>query len=99
MIAGFGWAALSVAIFSGWFVVTRFGVTRELRIWDIAALRFGIGAILLAPAVLCRRQSLSLAAWRKGLLFSLLWGLPSSFLWRWACSALQPPRRLRSPRP
>jgi drug/metabolite transporter (DMT)-like permease len=76
MIAGFGWAALSVAIFSGWFVVTRFGVTRELRIWDIAALRFGIGAILLAPAVLCRRRSLSLAAWREGLLFSLLWGLP-----------------------
>jgi drug/metabolite transporter (DMT)-like permease len=73
---GFGWAALSVTIFSGWFVVTRFSVTRELRIWDITALRFGIGAILLAPAVLRRGQRLPLAAWLEGLLFMLLWGMP-----------------------
>jgi len=31
-LAGLAWAALTVAIFSGWFVVTRFSVTRELRI-------------------------------------------------------------------
>jgi hypothetical protein len=76
MVAGFAWSALSVAILSGWFVVTRFSVTRELRIWDITPLRFGIGAILLAPAVLCRGQRSSLAAWREGLLFTLLWGQP-----------------------
>jgi drug/metabolite transporter (DMT)-like permease len=76
MLAGFAWAALSVTIFSGWFVVTRFSVTRELRIWDITALRFGIGAILLAPAVLRRGSRLPIAAWREGLLFSLLWGAP-----------------------
>lgn len=76
MLSGFGWAALSVTIFSGWFVVTRFSVTRELGIWDITALRFGIGAILLAPAVLRRGNRLSMAAWREGLLFMLLWGVP-----------------------
>jgi drug/metabolite transporter (DMT)-like permease len=76
LLAGFACAALSVTIFSGWFVVTRFSVTRELRIWDIAALRFGIGAILLAPAVLRRGQRLPLAAWRQGLVFMLLWGMP-----------------------
>lgn len=76
MMAGFAWAAVSVSIFSGWFVVTRFSVTRELRVWDITALRFGIGAILLAPAVFRTGRRLSTAAWREGLLFSLLWGLP-----------------------
>ena len=76
ILAGFAWAILSVTIFSGWFVVTRFSVTRELRIWDITALRFGIGAVLLAPAVLRRGSRLPIAAWREGLLFSLLWGAP-----------------------
>ena len=33
--------------FSGWFVVTRLGFRHELRVWDIIALRFGEGAILL----------------------------------------------------
>lgn len=75
-LAGFVWAALTVMIFSGWFVVTRFGVTRELRIWDIAALRFGIGAILLAPAVVRRSSRLPVAAWGEGLIFAVLWGVP-----------------------
>jgi drug/metabolite transporter (DMT)-like permease len=75
-VEGFAWAALTVAIFSGWFVVTRFSVTRELRIWDITALRFGIGAVLLAPAVLRHASRIAPAAWRDGLVFSLLWGVP-----------------------
>lgn len=75
-LTGFAWAALSVAIFSGWFVVTRFSVTRELRIWDVTALRFGIGAVLLAPAILRRGSRLPAAVWRQGFVFSLLWGVP-----------------------
>lgn len=75
-MTGFAWAALTVMIFSGWFVVTRFGVTRELRIWDIAALRFGIGAVLLAPAVVRRGSRLSAAGWGEGLIFAVLWGVP-----------------------
>jgi drug/metabolite transporter (DMT)-like permease len=75
-VAGLAWAALSVLIFSGWFVVTRFSITRELRVWDVMALRFGIGAILLAPAVLRRDSRLPAAAWGEGLLFMLLWGMP-----------------------
>ncbi|MFM0395070.1 DMT family transporter [Paraburkholderia phytofirmans] len=75
-VAGFACAALTVMIFSGWFVVTRFGVTRELRIWDIAALRFGVGAMLLAPTVVRRGSRLPIDAWGKGLLFAVLWGVP-----------------------
>jgi hypothetical protein len=43
--AGFLWATLALLIFSGWFVITRFSITRELQIWDIMALRFGVGAL------------------------------------------------------
>lgn len=75
-IAGILWAALAVSIFSGWFVVTRFSVTRELRSWNITALRFGIGAVLLAPVLSRRCADLSGAAWREGLVFSILWRVP-----------------------
>ena len=59
---GLVWAADAVTIFFGWFVVTR-----ELGIWDITVLRFGIGALLLAPVLLRRRTSLSKGAWAEGL--------------------------------
>lgn len=75
-LEGLLWAALSVAIFSGWFVVTRFSVTRELQVWDVTAIRFGVGAVLLAPAVLRRGSRLPMSAWGEGLLFALLWGAP-----------------------
>lgn len=79
-LAGFGWAALTVGIFSGWFVVTRFSMTHELRIWDIMALRFGIGAVLLLPFLIGRGNALPPKAWLEGLLFALLWGAPFVFL-------------------
>jgi drug/metabolite transporter (DMT)-like permease len=74
--AGFLWATLSVLIFSGWFVITRFSLTRELEIWDIVALRFGGGALVFAPMILRRGARLPAAACREGLLFCFLWGLP-----------------------
>jgi len=73
---GLIWAALTVAIFSGWFVVTRFSVTRELRLWDVTALRYGIGAIVLAPSLLLRGRRLPAVRWREGLLYAFLWGVP-----------------------
>lgn len=76
MLRGFCWAGLSVTIFAGWFVVTRFSVTRELRLWDVTALRFGIGAIILFPVLLKGERRLSAREWREGLLYACLWGLP-----------------------
>lgn len=74
--SGLAWAGLSVLIFSGWFVVTRFSVTRELSVWDVAMLRFGIGAILLSPVLLSSGDRLPKGAWGEGLLFMMLWGAP-----------------------
>lgn len=74
LLFGFASAGASVAVFSGWFVVTRFAVTRELTIWDVTALRFGIGALVLLPVLL--KSRLPPRAWGQGLIFALLWGAP-----------------------
>jgi|BarGraIncu00222A_1022003.scaffolds.fasta_scaffold14385_5 hypothetical protein len=63
VIYGSGWAALSLAILSGWFVVTRLGFRHELGVWDIIALRFGEGAILLTPSLVVGKFRLPLRAW------------------------------------
>lgn len=73
-LAGYLWAALTVAILGGWFVVTRLGMTRELRLWDLLALRFGVGTLLFVPVLL--RARFPAAIWREGLLYALLWGVP-----------------------
>ena len=48
--AAFGLAA--VAIWAGWIVVARLGLTTSLTPWDIAALRFGVAGVLLLPYLL-----------------------------------------------
>lgn len=75
-LEGLLWAIVTVAIFAGWFPVTRLAVTSDLRIWDITALRFGVGALLLCPAILRPGAWLPASAWREGLVFAALWGVP-----------------------
>jgi len=80
VIYGFAWAALSDAILSGWFVVTRLGFRHELRVWDIVALRFGEGAVLLTPCLVVGKSRLPLRAWTRGIPLAILWGAPFIFL-------------------
>ncbi len=53
--AAFGFAAVS--IWASWSAITRLAVTTSLDAWDIAALRFGVAGLLLAPVV--ARQGLA----------------------------------------
>jgi drug/metabolite transporter (DMT)-like permease len=80
VIYGSAWAGLSLAIFSGWFVVTRLGFRHDLQVWDIIALRFGEGAILLTPTLLVGKSRLPLRAWIRGIPLGFLWGAPFIFL-------------------
>jgi drug/metabolite transporter (DMT)-like permease len=73
---GVVWGSLSVAILSGWFVVTRLGLRQDLRVWDIIALRFGEGAILLTPALFVGSLRLRFQAWSQGIVLAVLWGAP-----------------------
>ena len=44
----------AVSIWASWSVFTRLAVTTRLDAWDIAALRFGVAGLLLAPVVMRR---------------------------------------------
>lgn len=50
-LSGLGLGAIAVVIWSGSFVLTRFGVRTTLNAYDITALRFGFAAFLLFPVV------------------------------------------------
>jgi len=80
---GFAWALAALAIWSGWFAVTRLSITRELGVYDIAALRLGVGALVLLPAFLHSARGIPLAAWREGLVLSICWGAPFVLLLSW----------------
>jgi drug/metabolite transporter (DMT)-like permease len=80
VIYGFAWAALSLTILSGWFVVTRLGFRHEVGVWDVIALRFGEGAVLLTPSLVVGRFRLPLRAWIRGIPLAILWGAPFFFL-------------------
>lgn len=57
----YGIAAAS--IWSGWIVVARLGLRTSLTPWDIAALRFGVGGLLLLPYVLRHGLAIDRLGW------------------------------------
>jgi drug/metabolite transporter (DMT)-like permease len=57
----YGFAA--AGIWSGWIVVARLGVTTNLTPWDIAALRFGVGGLLLLPYLLRNGLAIERLGW------------------------------------
>lgn len=67
---------MALAILSGWFVVTRLVITSDLRVWDVVALRFSGGALVLLPVLLGQCRLLPWRAWLQGLPLAILWGAP-----------------------
>lgn len=53
--AGLLFGAASVALFSAFTLVSRAGLTSTLQPWDLIALRFGIGGLLLLPVFARKR--------------------------------------------
>ena len=80
---GFALAFAALTIWAGWFAVTRFSLTRELGAYDIAALRLGVGALVLLPAFLRTARGIPRAAWREGAILSACWGAPFVLLLSW----------------
>jgi drug/metabolite transporter (DMT)-like permease len=75
-----GFAAVCVVIFwSGWIVVSRFGVTNHLTVYDITALRHGIGALVALPYIIWSRAWRGLTFWRTFIL-ALTAGTPYALL-------------------
>ena len=80
---GFVLAFAALTIWAGWFAVTRLSLTRELGAYDIAAVRLGVGALVLLPAFLWSARGLPRAAWREGAILSACWGAPFVLLLSW----------------
>lgn len=64
---GYFYAALTVAVWSGFILVSRLGGKSPLTAWDVTALRFGTAALILLPVWLWRRLRLNFS-WRMVIL-------------------------------
>jgi drug/metabolite transporter (DMT)-like permease len=51
-LTGAAWGLFAIAIWVGWILLTRYGVTTSLSAIDIVALRFACAGLLLAPIVM-----------------------------------------------
>lgn len=74
---GVSCAALSVLLFSGFTLASRAGLSTRLRPPDVAALRFGIGGLLLAPVLI--RRGLGGVRRRDALALAFFGGLGFAF--------------------
>ncbi len=63
-VGGFLAALAAVSVWAGWIPVTRLAVVTRLRPEDVAALRFGIAGLVLAPVLALRWREIP---WRRGL--------------------------------
>jgi drug/metabolite transporter (DMT)-like permease len=66
-------ALVVVALFSGFTLVSRLGFSSALQLPDVAALRFGIGGLLLLPVFL--RKGLGAVSWRQAAVLAFFGGL------------------------
>jgi drug/metabolite transporter (DMT)-like permease len=62
-LKGAAFAVCAMLIWASWGAMTRLAVTTTLSPWDIAALRFGVAGILLAPVLLRRGLALDRLGW------------------------------------
>lgn len=69
----------TVSIWAGWIVTTRLGVTTNLTVFDLAALRFGVGGLLLLPILLHRGFALDRLGWGGLLAIAIGGGAPFVF--------------------
>ena len=73
-------AAISVVFFwAGWIVVSRFGVTNNLTVYDVAGFRFSVGAAVVLPYIVWRRSWRGLTPLRV-LFLTLTCGVPYALL-------------------
>lgn len=63
LLAGAAWGIGAALIWAGWMAVTRLGVTTNLGVWDLTALRFGIGGLILLPVFLRARRRILAVPW------------------------------------
>jgi drug/metabolite transporter (DMT)-like permease len=76
--ASYGFAA--VGIWASWSVLTRLAVTTSLDAWDIAALRYGVAGLILAPILVQRGLARDRLGWLGLAVFIAGQGAPYALL-------------------
>ena len=75
-LQGAAWGLFAIAIWVGWILLTRYGVTTSLSPFDITALRFACAGLLLAPIVLKRGWGVKLLGVKTWLIICAGAGVP-----------------------
>lgn len=65
---------VAVAIWSGWMVISRAGVTGTLTAWDISAIRFGVAGTVLLPVIWKKGFRAGPMGWMGAVIMALLMG-------------------------
>lgn len=73
---GIAWAATALLIWAGWFGITRAGVRGTIGVADVAAMRLGVGSLLLLPIFVPGARRIPRHAWREAVILSATWGAP-----------------------
>jgi drug/metabolite transporter (DMT)-like permease len=73
---GAAWGLFAIAIWVGWILLTRYGVTTSLSPYDIVALRFAFAGLVLLPVVLRRGMGIERIGFAKWLLIVCCAGVP-----------------------
>lgn len=79
MIVGIAAAIFVVFFWSAWVVISRFGVTNSLTIYDLAGFRFGVGAVIALPYIVWRKTWQGLTIPRM-LVLTVTAGIPYALL-------------------
>jgi drug/metabolite transporter (DMT)-like permease len=77
---GIACALVTVLIWSGWPIYTRFSVGHTLAPEDLVALRYTVGGLILLPVLLRGAGTLSGAQWSQGLFLAICQGAPLAIL-------------------
>ncbi len=76
LLKGVAYVLLSICIWSGWMVVSRYGVKGTLSSYDITAIRFGVAGMILLPVALRRGLSVGPYGIAGGMLLAIMIGAP-----------------------
>lgn len=79
-LKGYAYILLSICIWSGWIVVSRFAAKGPLSAYDVTAIRFTVSGLILLPVAL--RKGFSIGPWGKGggLFLAIVMGAPYTYL-------------------
>ena len=89
MAAGALWGLGAATLWSGWWVMTRLGITASLPGSDLAALRFGVAGVVMLPVLMHHWRSLRTAS---PLLIAVLTRVPARLTpWSQARVSASPP--------